>query len=143
MLAVGCRVVVVVDPWAAAWVRWLPTMARPTNIATTITPMMIPVLGRRRWFIESSAIRWARALRGVGAPSPDGPGRVRSTGRASSKTMGASGSGNSSVPRTGTGGTTRPVATGPPSVLAWRAIGRTVGGPIFSDRCSRVPSAWL
>jgi hypothetical protein len=102
------RVVVV------AWVcdelcdLWFPTMANAPNTTTTATTTITPVPGRLRWFMESRAIRWARSARaGVVGSAP--PGRPRSTGRASSKTIGASGSGNSSVPRTGMGGTTRSV----------------------------------
>ena len=84
------------------------------------------------------------------ALGPVGPGRrwsarrrrlrPRSSGRASSKTMGASGSGNSSFPRTGTGGTTRSVSP-PDWLVGTTRTGRTVGGPIRSDRCSSVPRA--
>ncbi len=56
------------------------------------------------------------------------PGRPRSIGRASSKTIGASGSGNSSVPRTGTGGTTRS-AERPDCPVGTTRTGRTVWRP--------------
>ena len=101
---------------------------------------MTAKLGRLRRFIESSAMRCARSAR-AGDVGSEPPGRPRSTGRASSNTIGASGSGNSSVPRTGTGGTTR--LSTPERPTGTTRTGRTVGAPIRSDRCSKVPSAWL
>ena len=102
-------------------------------------------------------MRCDRSVRGGVVGSVAAKGRPRSTGWASSKTMGASGSGNSSVPRTGTGGTTTSVGgstgadtptgptgpAGPERPPGTTRTGRTVGGPIRSDRCSRVPRAWL
>jgi hypothetical protein len=120
VVCVGLATVVVVAPEPAGRVvvvgrtgdelcdLWLPKKANAPNTTTTATTTITPVPGRLRWFMESRAMRWARSVRaGVVGSAP--PRRPRSTGRASSNTIGASGSGNSSVPRTGTGGTTRSV----------------------------------
>ena len=140
LLAIVVDVELEVD---ALWDEWLPRKASNPNTTTTPMARAIPVPGRRRWFIESSAIRWARSLLGVVTISADASVRLLANGLASSNTIGSSGSGNSSVPLTGTGGTTRSVRPADPSAVTLRGMGRTVGGPIRSDRCSSVPRAWL
>ena len=50
---------------------WLPMMASAPTITTTAIATITPVPGRRRWFIESRAIRCARSARaGVVGSAP-------------------------------------------------------------------------
>ena len=61
----------VVDAWEAVWDLWLPMMASAPTTTTTAMATITPVPGRRRWFIESRAIRCARSARaGVVGSAP-------------------------------------------------------------------------
>jgi hypothetical protein len=142
--------------------RLLPMYASAPKNTRAAATSTTAALRRGRWFIESSAIFWARPDRTAGTPPPAGLERYRSMGRASSKIRGASGSGTSSLPQIRTGGTAR-VGPGPvPGVVpspsarpspagasaTWpsagppvRSKGLAVDGPTLSDRCSSVPRA--
>jgi hypothetical protein len=152
------RVVDEVVGWAEGLERLLPMYASAPKNTRAAATSTTAVLRRGRWFIESSAILWARPDRTAGAPSPAGFERYRSMGRASSKIRGASGSGTSALPQIRTGGTSRmgpgPVpspsarsspagasATWPSAGRSVRSRGLTVDGPTLSDRCSSVPRA--
>lgn len=54
LLAIVVDVELEVD---ALWDEWLPRKASNPNTTTTPMARAIPVPGRRRWFIESRAIR--------------------------------------------------------------------------------------
>ena len=151
--------------------RLLPRTARATISTTTAPTISIEVTCRGRRFMESRAWRCARS---TGKPAwllGRHPAPIRSDGLESSKTSGRSGSGNSSFPRTGTGGTAPPagvlgartVAPGRsptpiPAPPRTRGLGGptrpdaapervrrrrsyAVGRPPRSERCSRVPRA--
>ena len=97
-----------------------------TTTITTTEP------GRRRWFIDSSACRWARSGTGSRGPLPPGSWRA---GSASSKTICAPGRGPAVAPHRDR--REHPLRTGAVGSI----VSRAAGDPARSARCSSVPRA--
>ncbi len=121
----GARVtVVVVDVWDAGRDRWLPSRPGRRTTATTATATSDPGPARRRWFIESRAIRWARSVR-AGAAAGAGTGPVRGAGVVEDD-----------------GGVRVGELVGPPHRDRWHhRLGRTPGRLVGTDARSDGPSA--